>query len=309
MFNAAKKRLLKSKTRDEKNSSSLLELSPQAMDLAAKVLIFCNQATDANGIKLFSLFGEIDPLEQKSREDKFKNGLCFGLSHMFLFCSFITDMQDSSKKTAASEQDIEWFKRCIGLLNKPHESLNQTEKGELVEFCSMVMHIHNHKNLAHLGRSIFEEKPKAPSLEGKLPFLSDEQYNHVFNIQFTGQHELQFEPKMGERYDNDSSPVLHGLFATQPGPLYATISLITSENTHCVSLYKNKDGKCTFYDPERGFFPVSLNNLNDVIEFKKWMHDESTIPLLGKPELGFDVLIMKPAPADKSTLHQKGMQM
>lgn len=229
-------------------------------NIIASIIAFC-EVTDSKGEKVLQILPNPDSDTYKQETERLKMGLCFGLSHMFLAACFITDMQD--KKPVTDEDDLSNFYRCLLMLTFP-EQLNDAQKQEVANFVGKVLFLHNTGNLpSSIPTRLFNVNDES--------FVTDDdplkQRNHVENQEFTGDNEIFYEePKdiqLNGGLDHDFESLL-----TRNGPLYVSFRIVTQGASHATCLYKDKDGKFSYYDPNEGIEPLTIKNSDDLMSLR-----------------------------------------
>lgn len=238
--------------------------------LTTKMLEFCNVARDDKNKKLLNYLGprQLWKFELKRIRKKI-SGLCLGLSNIFLFAAFISDMKDVDKEYISLEQkkeldDLAWFNRCIFfLLVIPPNRLTQEQKYEISRFISLVLHFQNNTKI-YKSNNVYDDSNSKTSRNGNL------QRSHVKNAEFTGKYGLEFEEAQVEDSLDTTCPKSK-IILERPGPLYINFSIMggSLRNRHAVSLYKTKDNRYIYYDPNKGFQNVRLNSIVDLNKFKQ----------------------------------------
>jgi hypothetical protein len=221
--------------------------------LIGHIISFCITAK-INNEKIFNLFNE-DVVLRWEEIKRFKLGLCYGLSTLFLLCSFISDMKHC-KKTSVPEDDLQWFYRCVLLLQLNHHYYSSEELQDLTRFICLVVHFHNEKNVSGASAHIiFDSDSKQHSYD-----------SHFKNVEFTGDHYISHSV-----FNEEEKEHMELLFKGVAS-LYMIFVLETSYNVnHAVSLHKSITGAFTFYDSsaDAPIVELKLNTKKDFEKFKK----------------------------------------
>jgi len=255
--------------------------------LITKMLEFCNVARDDKNKKIFKYFGsrQLWKFELKRQRKKI-NGLCLGLSSLFLFAAFISDMDKENPLLDKNKEldDLAWFNRCIFfLLMTPPNKLEPKQRDEIARFISLALHFQNNIKIYN-GNNVYsnDNNDSNPKTLQRL---------HVKNAEFTGKYELKFEEPLEEE-SLDPSCLNTKLILERAGPLYINFSIMANVGRHAVSLYKSKDNKYIYYDPNTGFQNVHLNSIADLNQFKE--------RILTSRGILADIIMLIGAPVEKS---------
>jgi len=219
------------------------------------ILAFCHTATN-NKVKIFNFFKE-DSLEDIWHEiNEITSGLCYGLSSLFLLCSFISDRQNY-KTIIVEEDDLRWFYRCIFLLQLGIFDYSYEQKQDITRFISLVLHFQNNVDVTGVSNNIFLNN---------TPSDFDKQDFHVINAEFSGANCIAYSPY------NMGIDFITLLCKESSSSLYVQFSLGSDKtnSNHSVSLHKNVSGEFTFYDPNLPLpvTKISLRNEDEFLSFR-----------------------------------------
>lgn len=221
--------------------------------LIINMLAFCSVAK-LNGVKIFNLFNDDDIISKWIELSDVKKGLCFGLSSLFLLCSFVSDRQ-KDKFVSGPEDDLRWFYRCVILLQLNHYEYSTSQKQDITRFISLVLHLQNSKMGAGVA-DLFPEIPAPRILQQSINFC---------NTEFSGDNFIAYE------YTHSRDAVFMDTLLQAEGPLYIQFGLHDYPNSgHAVSLHRNPAGMFTFYDPSvKVEENIKLQDEKDFLAFKR----------------------------------------
>lgn len=236
----------------------------------------------------------VDARGNKTLKDIFKNknkvrGLCFGLTNMFLFAAFISDVHDLENQDQKQDKDnLHWFYKCVYLL---HSNINfnkftSKQHEDIVRFIVLVRHFHNSTNLESCdakNNNLFidpnnSESKKRYVRRGSLRL----QPNHRDNVEFTGKNILSFDHEIYETFSKPELDVFKSKISS-PEPLYIDINfsfdveqfvlpyfrtITLRQDWHAVCLHKDKYGKFTYFDPNFGISEIDLSTSEQITKFK-----------------------------------------
>jgi hypothetical protein len=255
-------------------------------NLIKKIIEFSKNAKidDELVLPLFSNSMDLISNNDGSKLDGLRKGICLGLDSLFLFSSFISDMQDESQEQEPRD-DLRWFYKCITLLQFPTEILSSEQKHELARFISIVIHLQNtvvftnlydendsnnniktkwYHNISAFNIVLTTPVQDAKKTENKPPTAEKpSQDTHMLNLETTGKHYIDFG---GTRQFQTPEELIVALNNSN-SPLYIEIDLALKDGGHAVGLHKNKNGVITYYDPNFGFATVKLSSIEDLEKF------------------------------------------
>ncbi len=267
------------------NDIPFLELSRYMCDqskLIQNILSFCS-VSKINDIKIFNLYNDKD-IHRKWQEIRdIKIGLCFGLSSLFLTCSFISDRQ-LNKAIIGKEDDLRWFYRCVILLQLAHYNYSLEQQQDITRFISLIIHLQNSKMVSGISNCIYSSKTPVP----RDMIMQRE---HFDNIEFSGNNFLAFD------YTRVYNEEFRNFITNSKCDLYIQIGIVKSaRRRHAVCLHKNASGVFTFYDPSKNVQNIALNSDYDFMLFKRnclGIKEEKDIYFVtlgeSKPKLQFDL--------------------